>query len=356
MAKLSCICGAALLTCAASGIAVGADSLPWPSTLPVYDHIVIVVEENKDFEQILGGKLDAPYLRKLAAEGASMGRMFGEEHFSQGNYFWLFSGSNQNVGFFDAVPSAANRPDYPLKASSLGEQLIRKGLSFKGYAESLPAIGSTVDVDPPGCDRDCIYGRKHVPWISFANVPNGTTVDTSSNLRFADFPSDYSKLPTVAIVIPNLIHDMHNGEPPESIPAGDAWLAQNLDGYYQWAKTNNSLLIVTFDESDDQDGYTGLTNPLVSPSPPYPPVDRHNQLRLDLQNRIVTIFAGAHIKPGLTPDAYAEGKGITHVNILRTIEAMYGLPKSGAQQPNAAGAGIGDDTIVTDIFEPVQPR
>jgi hypothetical protein len=42
------------------------------------------------------------------------------------------------------------------------------------------------------------------------------------------------------------------------------------------------------------------------------------------------------------------------VNILRTIEAMYGLPKSGAQQPNAAGAGIGDDTIVSDIFEPVK--
>jgi hypothetical protein len=48
---------------------------------------------------------------------------------------------------------------------------------------------------------------------------------------------------------------------------------------------------------------------------------------------------------------YSEGRGITHVNILRTIEAMYGLPKSGGQQPNAAGAGIDDETIVTDIFE-----
>jgi hypothetical protein len=65
----------------------------------------------------------------------------------------------------------------------------------------------------------------------------------------------------------------------------------------------------------------------------------------------VTIFAGAHIKSGV----YPEGKGITHVNILRTIEAMYGLPKSGAQQPNAAGAVISDDTIITDIFS-VGPR
>jgi len=341
-------CAIALFVCAPV-MAPAAEKVSWPTTLPVYDHIVVVIEENKDFEQIFGNEFDAPYIRNLAAEGASISRMFGEEHYSQGNYFWLFSGSNQNVGFFDQVPSAANHPDYPFRASNLGEQLIKKGLSFKGYSESLPEIGSEIDVDPPNCSgRSCVYARKHVPWISFANVPNGTTVETSSNLRFADFPSDYATLPTVAFVIPNLNNDMHNGKPAKSIPAGDAWLRKNLDGYYQWAKTHNSLLIVTFDENDDKDKYHGLTNPLVRPSPAYPPTDEHNQHLLDLQNRIVTIFAGAHIKPGV----YAEGKGITHVNILRTIEAMYGLPKSGAQQPNAAGGGIADETIVTDVFAP----
>ena len=350
MLKMSHTCVIVLVACAASA-AVAADQASWPSTLPVYDHIVIVVEENKDFEQILGGRFEAPYLRKLSTEGASFERMFGEEHFSQGNYFWLFSGSNQNVGFFDRVPSAANHPDYPFEASNLGAQLIAKGLSFKGYAESLPAIGSQVDLDPPNCRKDdCVYARKHVPWISFANVPNGTTIETSSNLRFADFPSDYSKLPTVAFVIPNLDHDMHNGKPEQSIAAGDAWLRENLDGYYQWAKAHNSLLIVTFDENDDQAGYSGLTNPLAGPASAYPPADKYDQLLHDLRNRIVTIFAGAHIKPG----SYAEGRGITHVNILRTIEAMYGLPKSGAQQPNAAGGGIADETIITDVFAPVR--
>src|SRR5947207_85486 len=122
----------ALLTCL-PGPALCADRISWPANLPVYDHIVVVVEENKDYEQILGGQFDAPYIRKLAAEGASINRMFGEEHYSQGNYFWLFSGSNQSVGFFDQVPSAANHPDYPFMASNLGEQLIKKGLSFKGY-------------------------------------------------------------------------------------------------------------------------------------------------------------------------------------------------------------------------------
>ena len=346
MTKTSHLCTIAIVVLCMARTALAADRPAWPATLPVYDHIVIVIEENKNFEQILGGRSEAPYLRKLAAEGASFERMFAEEHFSQGNYFWLFSGSNQNVGFVDRVPSKANHPDYPFRSSNLGEQLIKKGLSFKGYSQSLPNIGSTVDFDPPNCRAEqCVYARKHVPWISFANVPNGTTVETSSNLRFADFPKDYTTLPTVAFVVPNLNNDMHNGKPAQSIPAGDNWLRQNLDDYYQWAKTHNSLLIVTFDENDDQSGYTGLTNPLIGPDPRYPP--RYNRLLRDIQNRIVTIFAGAHIKPG----SYSEGRGITHVNILRTLEAMYGLPNSGAQQPNAAGGDIADATIITDVFE-----
>src|SRR5439155_2631018 len=62
----------------------------WPAVLPRYDHVVIVVEENKDFAQIIGNPA-APYLNRLAAEGALLTHMFGEEHNSEGNYFWLFS-------------------------------------------------------------------------------------------------------------------------------------------------------------------------------------------------------------------------------------------------------------------------
>ena len=201
----------AVLSCAP--IVAAADPPAWPADLPKYDHILIVVEENKDFDEIIGNT-NAPYINMLATEGAMLLRMFGEEHFSQGNYFWLFSGSNQNVGFVDQVPRVK------FTASNLGQQLIAKGLSFKGYSQSLPAIGSEVDTTPPGCRHSCVYGRKHVPWISFANVPNGTTVDTSSNLRFADFPSDYSTLPTVAFVIPDMDNDMHNGTVQDSVPEG----------------------------------------------------------------------------------------------------------------------------------------
>ncbi|MGD8779423.1 MAG: alkaline phosphatase family protein [Ignavibacteria bacterium] len=331
--------------------------IKWPDNLPVYDHIVIVVEENKDYEEVIGNP-NASYINDvLKKEGANFIQMYGEEHYSQGNYFWLFSGDNQTVGFSDQVPSRENNPDYPFTTSNLGQQLIAKGLTFKGYAESLPFIGDTVatsNVKGP-------FARKHVPWISFGNVPNGSTVETSSNLRFKDFPSDYNLLPVVSFVIPNLDNDMHNCYPPNCdssdagammqccIKKGDDWLRENLDSYYQWAKENNSLLILTFDENDDKRGYQGLTNPMVGVESEFCGSSQMDpEYCEDLENRAITIFAGAHIKQG----DYAEGEGITHVNILRTIEAMYGLPKSGRQQPNAAGYEISDDYIITDVFEP----
>jgi acid phosphatase len=294
--------------------------ISWPAGHPVYDHIVIVVEENKDYEQIDSNPA-APYINgTLKAEGATLVQMYAEEHNSEGNYFWLFSGSNQSVGFDDQIPSAKK------SASNVGAQLIAAGRSFKGYSEGLPQIGSTVSVSGR-------YDRTCVPWISFANIPDGTTVATSSNLRFDDFPTDFHDLPTVAFVIPNMVNNMHDGAIPSNIRTGDTWLRKHLDGYYQWAKQHNSLLILTFDENDHT-GARGLTDPAaVDPS---------------RRNRIITILAGAHIKQG----EYSEAKGVTHVNLLRTLEAMYGLPRSGAQQPFALSAGIADDFIVTDVFEP----
>jgi hypothetical protein len=305
-----------------------ASALPWPRDLPVYEHVVIVIEENKYYDQIIDSA-DAPYINgALRKEGANFTRMFGEEHDSEGNYFWLFSGDNQGVGFHDAMPK------HSLDKPNLGQALIANGKSFKGYAEDLPYLNDPVE-------RSGRYARKHVPWISFTNLPRGATAATSSNLRFSDFPTDetgFSRLPTVAFVIPNLDNDMHNGKLHQAIRRGDAWLKEHLDAYYQWAKTHHSLLILTFDETDKTTHFLGLTDPAADSGTP---------LGKDVQNRIATIFAGDHIRPG----DYDETKGITHVNILRTLEAMYGLPRSGAQQVKAAASGIKDDFLITDIFE-----
>ncbi|MGA3091708.1 MAG: alkaline phosphatase family protein [Terriglobales bacterium] len=221
----------------------------WPASLPVYDHIVIVIEENKDYEQIIDNPA-APYINGiLRAQGASFTHMYAEEHHSEGNYFHLFSGSNQSTGFTDAIPAKC------FTSSNLGEQLIRAGRSFQGYSEGLPAIGFS----EKGQGN---YARKHVPWVSFCNLPHGKTVADSSNLRFReDFPTNHNLLPTVSFVIPNLVNDMHDGVVPSSIATGDVWLRDQLDAYYHWAMQHNSLLILTFDESGAAPLFGGSTNP-----------------------------------------------------------------------------------------------
>jgi hypothetical protein len=169
-----------------------------------------------------------------------------------------------------------------------------------GYSEEPTCHWRQNDVDPPNCSGDnCIYGRKHVPWISFASIPKGANGWNFVHLRFAGFPSDYATLPTVAFVISNLNHDMHNGKPAQSIPPRDAWLRANLGGYYQWAKTHNSLLIAAFSSLPST-----RTMPRIS-------ILAHHR-----------------------SDAWAAKVG----------------RRSGQIVPEA---GIADETIVTDVFEPL---
>jgi len=43
---------------------------------------------------------------------------------------------------------------------------------------------------------------------------------------------------------------------------------------------------------------------------------------------------------------------VNHVTLLRTLEAMYELSRSGHQQPHAARAGISNDAVLRDVFPP----
>jgi acid phosphatase len=238
-------------------------------TVPRPDHVVIVVEENHAFGDIIGSG-QAPYFASLASQGALFTESFALTHPSQPNYLALFSGSTQGVAD-DSCP-------HTFTADNLGHQLLAGGLGFAGYSEDLPGVGST-ECFPGEYDRD------HNPWVDFTNIP------VSANQPFTAFPTDYAKLPTVSFVIPDLDHDMHNG----TVAQADSWLKTNLDGYLRWAETHNSLLIVTGDEDDGS-----------------------------AANQIATIFVGQQVKPG----SYA-GR-IDHYTVLRTIEAAYGLPAIGS--------------------------
>lgn len=247
------------VTGAAAGVPAQAEA-----ALPAYDHIVVLIEENHSFTQVIGNTA-APYITSLANGGANMTQSFAITHPSEPNYLALFSGATQGLTD-DSCP-------HTYSTENLGHQLIAAGRTFKGYSETMPSDGFT------GCTSGR-YARKHNPWVNFTNVP------ATSNVRFSTFPTDFSALPAVSFVVPNLCNDMHDC----SVATGDAWVRDNLGAYVTWAQTHNSLLVVTFDEDDRNAG-----------------------------NRIGTVFSGAHVAPG----SYTER--ITHYTVLRTLQSLSGL-------------------------------
>ncbi|HWD06306.1 MAG TPA: alkaline phosphatase family protein [Amycolatopsis sp.] len=246
---------------------------PVAGPLPRPDHVVVVVLENHGIDQMSG----ATFLNQLAAQGARFTGATAITHPSQPNYLALFSGDTQGVTD-DSCPHTFTGPN-------LGRQLTDAGDTFAAYSEDLPQPGYL------GCQTGD-YVRWHAPWTDF------TTVPPTANRPLTEFGPDYAKLPTVSFVIPNMCHNMHDCDPV----IADAWLRANFGPFTRWAATHNSLLIVTFDEAEDGSATNGI--PLS--------------------------FTGPMVRPGTYPEP------VDHYRLLRTVEALYGLPALGhaaAQTP-----------------------
>jgi hypothetical protein len=257
-------------------------------SVPRPDHVVIVIEENHSYAEIIGN-LQAPYMNTLAQQGALFTNSFGVTHPSEPNYLALFSGSTQGV--------TDDGCTYTFGTVNLGRLLLDAGFTFGGFSEDLPSTGSTV------CNF-LKYFRKHNPWVNWQQdiSPSSNSLPVSVNMPFTSYPADYTTLPTLSTVVPNQDHDMHDG----TIGQADSWLQANIDGYVQWAQTHNSLLIVTWDEDDSSSG-----------------------------NHIPTIFVGPMVRQGQYPEA------VNHYNVLRTIEDMFGLAYAGQS---------GSATPITDCW------
>src|SRR5215213_1402796 len=131
------------------------------------DHVVLVVEENHSYSQIIGNP-DAPFITSLANQGTLFTNYHAVTYPSQPNYLALFSGSTQGV---------TDDGTYAFSAPTLAGELQQAGLSFLGYAEA----------DSP---------QKHNPWQGF--------IDSQATGRdFSQFPTDFNELPTVSYVSPD---------------------------------------------------------------------------------------------------------------------------------------------------------
>ncbi len=242
--------------------------------LPRPDHIVVVIEENRGYAQIMDTHNSGSYIHALARRGALLAESYGVSHPSQPNYLALFSGSTQGV--------ENNGCPHSFSTANLASALRDGGYSFTSFAESLPATG----------DLSCAsgsYQRKHNPATNW----QGTRLPAEINRRFADFPQDFNKLPTVSFVIPDQNNDMHDG----NFETADQWLKLRIGPYIDWAMKHNSLFILTWDEDDFRE-----------------------------ENHVATLLVGPMVKSGVST------QHIDHYSLLRTLLEFYSLPALGASR------------------------
>ncbi len=256
----------ALLAAATSASAQG---------VPPLDHVLVVVMENKSYDQTRV----QPYTASLIAAQSTLTNMFAITHPSQPNYIAMWCGvplvSN------DVCPPAGS----PWPYENLGHACEAAGRTWRSYSEGLPAVGSTVCTAPS-------YVRRHCPWSYFTNLSH------DHERPLGDLWTDIAAgaLPNLAYVIPNQCNNTHDC----AIGVGDAWLAANLPAMIA-AVGPRGVVILTWDEDDGSSS-----------------------------NHILTVFAGPMVKSG-----YASSARVNHYSVLRTICDALSLPAFASGTINA---------------------
>jgi phospholipase C len=338
--------GAALVMAAfALFAALGASAPAWSQTsadraVPRYAHIVVIIEENKNYDQIVNSAM-APNLSALAAGYGDASRFFAEAHPSEPNYVALVGGDTFGIhdddGFFchagvaDPVCSGSAAPgyvDHSVKARHLGQQLQEAGKTWKGYYESLPAAGSlAVTASDPAFDdhtrMTALYASKHSGFMNFVSVqrdPKRAEHIVDFHQLDADLAS--GALPNFALIVPNQCNEMHGLHGP-NLPAGcdgsevvslihrgdqvAGELVKKIQASAQWRSPENFAIVITFDEGSGR-GREGCC--AVTPDAP-------------------SNFGGGHIPTIVItnhgPRGARDDTPYNHYSLLRTIEDAFGI-------------------------------
>ncbi|HEY9085501.1 MAG TPA: alkaline phosphatase family protein [Candidatus Tyrphobacter sp.] len=344
----------ALLVTAAVHVDAASNARGLDAQIPRYQHIFVIVEENKDYGEIIGSS-DAPTITRLAREYGNATDFYAETHPSEPNYVALIGGYTYGIRDDDAYfckPHSSsplcpdsNEPGYvnhTVNAPNLATQLQAAHLSWKNYNESLPKPGSlaVIAADPHARDVPStleVYASKHSGFINFVSVQK----DPRRAQHIVGFDQLYSDLksgnvPNLSFIIPNLCNEMHGaGEPgtPEDcqyshlgklIWRGDqnvASITQRIMASPVWRSSANAAIVITFDE----DGhfptldYTGCCG-----NDPHDPANRGG-------GHIPTVVITNH-----GPRHVSDATPYSHYSLLRTIEDAFGI-HTYLRQAGAAG-------------------
>ncbi len=332
------IAGFGVLLCTlltAAGAAAG-------PAMPRYDHIFVVIDENKSADEIIGNKA-APEINRLAREYGVASRYYAIRHPSEPNYVALVGGDTFGIADDDAYyckprmkkegcgeSGYSTYVDHTVNAPNLAQQLDAHGISWKGYFEDIPQPGSlayrwpTPQQPAPG-KPNFLYAVKHNGFMNFKSVqddPHRAEKIVGFDALYRDIAA--GTLPRFAYIVPNLCNDMHgiygHGAPAGCssqdglIVQGDRAIAQIVGKITQsatWRGPGNSAIVITFDESDDDRPDIRAVG--CCGSGPHEPGSPGGGW---VATVVITNHGPRHL---VDPTPYS------HYSLLRTIEAAFGL-------------------------------
>ncbi|HEY1914822.1 MAG TPA: alkaline phosphatase family protein [Streptosporangiaceae bacterium] len=211
-----CVPSAALAQ-ARPGPAASSSPCGTVTTAPAYKHVIIVMDENESYNDIIGSN-QAPYINSLASECGLASEYHNITHDSLPNYLSITSGiAFSKLAPFDndCLPSSS--------CEVTTNNLFHQASSWREYAESMPSNCYKSDSGN--------YAPKHNPSVYYTDLSNCSTDDvplgtTSSSRLLTDFSSE-STAPAFSYLTGNLCDDMHGASGCESglIKAGDTWLS-----------------------------------------------------------------------------------------------------------------------------------
>jgi hypothetical protein len=315
------------------------------SALPPIKHVWIVVLENKDYDVTFGAKSPAPYLaRTLPSKGAKLTNYYAIGHLSLDNYIAMVSGQAPNPQtqadcqvfseFMPAIPTSDGQfigsgCVHPTQVKTIADQLQARGLTWKGYMEDMgtpcrhPAIGAVDDTQHAEVGDQ--YAARHNPFVYFHSIIDSPTcarndVDYKHLARDVRSPESAA---TYSFITPNLCSDGHDEPCVDGQPGGltqiNTWLKREIPKILgSPAYRDNGLLIVTFDEAEDDN--SACCNEQTGPNTPNPAGPE----RGPGGGRIGAVLVSPFARPGsvvTTP--------YNHYSLLRSMEDLFGLSHLG---------------------------
>lgn len=246
------------------------------------DHVVWILMENKNYEQIIGAP-DSPYMTSLASRYGNLTNMSAETHPSLRNYIAMTSGTMQ-----DALADSGPPTAHPLDIDSIFGQL--KG-DWRALQDGMP--------QPCMLANSGTYAVRHNPATYYTRVRSECA---ARNVALSDPPDLRAKFTFVTADLCNGTHDC-------AVSVGDAWLAGFVPQVLasREYRSGRTVVFVTWDESDQ------------TPA-----------------NHIATVV----IAP--TVNRVSAGAAFNHYAMLRTTEELLGLPflgfaKTAPSMRNALG-------------------